>query len=245
MKQAGNRQVGSAAGRRVGVITLVCVSTCALMGSSTGAARGQEAKAPQTAQKAKPLLAAPGGKTLPVARIDQPVALDYTLSEIGASKTEAGAKPATLNLAEAKGKNNLVLFFLSESCGVTFYYKSRLQRLQKDFANQGFAFVGVRGGRKEKPDAPLDLPETKYLPMPFVDDATGELIRYFKIRQSLTFAVIDRTGVLRYRGAFDDNVDARRVAKPYLRNALRSLAAGRPVAVKEVGAIGCALLPMP
>ena len=173
------------------------------------------------------------------ARIDQPVELKVALPEVRADQ-----KATTLNLAQKQAGTNLVLFFFSEQCGVTFRYKQRLQSLQKEFTGKGFTFVGVRCGRREKPDEPLDLAETRYLKMVFVDDATGVLAERFRVRQSLTFAVMDKAGKMRYRGGFDNNVDEKRVTKPYLRNALRALAAGKPVTVKEGFALGCAILPV-
>ncbi len=172
--------------------------------------------------------------------IDQTSAIDEAIKR-GREDNSSVDKP-TLNLIQAKGKKSLVLFFFSEQCGVTFFYKSRLQQIQKDFEGKGFTFIGVRGGKRQNPNEPLELAETNYLKMPFVDDANGALIRYFRVRQSLTFAVIDREGRLRYRGGFDDSVDAAHVKKSYLRSALRDIAAGKPVAVKEGDAIGCAIV---
>ena len=173
------------------------------------------------------------------AQMDQPVELNLSLPEVRTDQ-----KVESLNLAEKQAGNNLVLFFFSEQCGVTFRYKQRLQRLQKDFEGKGFTFVGVRCGRREKPNEPLDLAETRYLHMPFADDASGVLMERFHIRQSLTFAVMDKAGRLRYRGGFDNNADEKRVTQSYLRNALRALAAGKPIAVKEGFALGCAILPV-
>lgn len=173
------------------------------------------------------------------ARLDQPVSLDIALPEIRADR-----EARTLNIAQIGAGKNLILFFFSEQCGVTFRYKQRLQRLQKEFAGKDFVFVGARCGRRENPQSPLTLAETQYLTMPFVDDATGLLVNLFHVRQSLTFAVLDRAGTLRYYGGFDDNVEAKRVTTSYLPNALRALAAGKPIKAKQGRAIGCAILPI-
>lgn len=173
------------------------------------------------------------------AQIDQPVSLDFSLPEIRVDQAAA-----TLSLAQQQAGKNLVLFFFSEQCGVTFRYKQRLQKLQKEYEGRGFAFVGVRCGRREKPNEPLELAEARYLKMPFADDASGTLTTLFQVRQSLTFAVMDKAGKLRYRGGFDNNADEKRVTKSYLPDALRALAAGKPIAVKEGRAIGCAILPI-
>ena len=94
------------------------------------------------------------------------------------------------------------------------------------------------------PDEPLQLAEANYLTMPFADDAAGDLVRYFGVRQSLTFEVIDRAGKLRYRGAFDDNVDEKKVKTTYLRNALNQIVVGKPVTAPQRSALGCAILPI-
>ncbi|RYG35799.1 redoxin domain-containing protein [bacterium] len=171
---------------------------------------------------------------LQVAKLDAPVSLAAPLISLSAVK----------DLAEAKGEKSLVVFFFNEQCGVTYFYKARMQKLMKDFEPKGFAFAGVRTGRKQYPDRPVEVAEAKYLTMPFFDDAEGALMDRFGVGQSLTFAVIDQGGTLRYFGGFDDNVNEKSVKKSYLRDALRDLANGRPVAVKRGVAMGCAILPV-
>lgn len=173
------------------------------------------------------------------AQIDRPVQLDVTLPVI-----RADHKPSTLNLAQQASGKNLVLFFFSEQCGVTFRYKQRLRQIQQEYEPKRFTFIGIRCGQREKPDEPLDLAEARYLTMPFLDDASGTMMKTFRVQQSLTFALIDKEGRLRYRGGFDNSVDEKRVTKHYLRNALRALAAGNRVPAKEGPAIGCAILPI-
>ncbi|RYG40536.1 redoxin domain-containing protein, partial [bacterium] len=128
--------------------------------------------------------------------LDAKVALD--------GATPLGAKVPLETIA---GKGPLVLFFFNEQCGVTYSYKSRLRRLLKDFGAKGFAFAGVRTGLRQFPDRAVEVAEAKYLAMPFFDDAEGILMERFGVEQSLTFAVIDRAGRLRYLGGFDDNVN--------------------------------------
>lgn len=182
-------------------------------------------------------LAAPIGAQ--PARLNQPVALDIALPQIGAGPAEAA-----LDFTRQKGDKNLVLLFLSEQCSITYFYKARLQKLVRDFGNKGFVFVGVRCGKKLHPEAPVTLPETSYLKIPFADDVRGELAARFGIRQSLIFAVVDKADRLRYLGGLDDSVDEASVRKMPLRDALRALAAGKPVAVQGGRSFGCAIVPL-
>gem|GEM_PF-190959 len=168
------------------------------------------------------------------ATIGQPVDLDVSLTRIGA--------PGSLNLSTVKGSKGTVLFFLNEQCGVTYYYRSRMKKIQADFGNR-FAFVGIRSGARQFPDRAIDLPETRSLAMPFVDDKDGALMARFGVGQSLTFAVLDAKGTLRYVGGFDDQVTESAVKRSYLRDALRDLAAGRQVRRTTGPAIGCAIIP--
>ena len=174
----------------------------------------------------------PGNKPLPAA-------LTKMLPEI-----RADHRQGTLSLNQVQGKKNLVLFFFCEQCGVTFFYKERIQQLQHEFQEKGVAFVGVRAGKPEHPNAPFDFPELTYLAMPFVDDYDGRLVHDYHIQQSVTFVVLDNEGKIRYRGGFDDNVNVHRVTHHYLRNALQALAAGKPVPVEDGKAIGCAIIPV-
>ena len=171
------------------------------------------------------------------AKLEEVVPVTWTLPEI-----REDGKAATLDVGKLKAGKHLVLFFFSEQCGVTYYYKERIQKLQQEFESKGFVFLGVRCGKREKPNEPLEIAETKYLKMPFADDAAGDVAQVFNVRQSVTFAVIDRAGKYRYRGGFDDNVDSKHVKKTYLRDALREIAANKPVTVREGRALGCAIL---
>jgi polyisoprenoid-binding protein YceI len=177
-------------------------------------------------------------KKTDLAKLDQPAVLDFRLASLS---RKAGTVPELPSLAKGKF---MVLFCLSEQCGVTYHYRQRIQQIQRDFEPLGFRFVGIRCGKRENPGKPLDLAESHYLKMPFFDDFTGELTRYFGVKQSVTFEVLDPNGRLRYQGGFDDNVEASGVRRSFLRNALRDLVAGRPVRLKEGAAIGCAIIPI-
>lgn len=151
---------------------------------------------------------------------------------------------APLSLDAVRGSRSLVVFFLNEQCGVTVFYRDRLRRLERDYASRGFAFVAVRTGRKSTSDGAVELPERAVLRMPFLDDEKGLLMRAYGVGQSMTFAVLDRAGRLRYFGGFDDNVDPAKVRHVPLRDALEAVAAGRPVRIPRAPAIGCAILPV-
>ncbi len=173
------------------------------------------------------------------AKMDEPVDMPWTVPNL--VKTGVSGQ---FSMSEARGKDKLVLFFFNEACGVTHFYRDRITQLQKDFQPLGYRFLGVRCGRRETATGPLIVPEVKFLNMPFVDDAEGKVMTYFGVEQSVSFAVIDNAGKMRYFGPFDDHVVAAKAKKPLLRNAMREVAKGKPVTVKVGQALGCAILPI-
>lgn len=54
-------------------------------------------------------------------------------------------------------------------------------------------------------------------------DISGKAARGFEVQERPTFFVIDANGTLRYRGPFDDNVDATQVKCHYVADAVRKL----------------------
>lgn len=155
----------------------------------------------------------------------------------------AGLSDRRVPLAPLRDGTALVLFFFNEQCGVTFYYKDRIAKLQRDFAPYSVQFLGVRTGQRQDPTGPLRVPEARYLQMPLVEDTDEQLMREFSIGQSVTFVVLDREGRVRYRGGFDDQLKPEKVRHPYLRDALRALVQHREIARTTAPAIGCAILP--
>lgn len=165
-------------------------------------------------------------------------------TEIG-DRVSLGANLIPLTTRQDISTDKLqVLFFFNEQCGVTIYYKDRLRQLEKAAKAQGFDLIGIRTGRRQHPDRPLKLAEAKYLSIPFFDDVNGELMKQFRIGQSMTFAVIDREQRLRYLGGMDDQVVASQVKRHFLSDALKAVRAGKPVTRPRAQSLGCAILPI-
>lgn len=153
-------------------------------------------------------------------------------------------RSGSLDLKKYQNEHAIVLYFLNEQCGVTYYYINRIANLQKKFEKKGFKFLGVRVGQKSDATKPPDLPETKRLTFPFVDDINGVLLDRFQIQQSATFALLDKSSRLKFLGAFDDNVTETRAKHHYLEDALLSVLANKPVKTSFMPPIGCAIVPI-
>ena len=112
--------------------------------------------------------------------------------------------------------------------------------LQSD-AGRDVTLLGVRCNAFDKPAEMQKWAEANHLPFPILNDERGMMSAYFQVAHTPTFALIDKRGVLRYLGAFDDNLEETDVKRRFLPDALAALNSAQPVAVKSHAALGCAI----
>jgi mono/diheme cytochrome c family protein len=117
----------------------------------------------------------------------------------------------------------LVVAFSGRDCPVSKLYRPRLDRLSKDYSPKGVRILTVSS-----------------------DDAG--FVAIFRPERTTEAFVLDAKGVLRYRGAVDDQYGIGYVkdapTKTYLTDAIEALLAGRPPPVAATDAPGCAVEPI-
>ena len=115
-----------------------------------------------------------------------------------------------------------VVAFTSETCPLSKIYRPRLDRLAERYAAKGVAFDRVDADRSD-----------------------GALATALGARRTTDVFVLDAAGVLRYRGALDDQYGigyARaEPSRSYAVDAIEALLAGRPVPVPATEAPGCVI----
>jgi thiol-disulfide isomerase/thioredoxin len=135
-----------------------------------------------------------------------------------------------------------VVIFFSPDCHVLAAHDDRIRKLAADFAPPRVRIVAV----DPEVDASLErdraeIKRRRY-PFPVLLDREGKLARFLGAAYAGYTVVLDRDGIVRYRGGIDsDRVRLRDDATPYLGNALSDLLAGRAPRVTESKALGCAL----
>jgi hypothetical protein len=77
--------------------------------------------------------------------------------------------------------------------------------------------------------------------MPYLHDATQEVARNYGARTTPDVFVLDREGVLRYRGAPDGDYDDPGQRAAWLRDALDAILAGREPERAETDPVGCSI----
>jgi peroxiredoxin len=147
--------------------------------------------------------------------------------------------------AALHGRRAVVFIFLSTECPVSKGYASRLQALQRDYAGRGVLVVGVDSNYAESRSTLMSQARERGFSFPMVKDNGGELARRLGASVTPEAILLDRSGVLRYRGRIDDQRIAADVKRRDLRNALDAVLTGRSAPVAETQPFGCAIQSAP
>jgi alkyl hydroperoxide reductase subunit AhpC len=78
-------------------------------------------------------------------------------------------------------------------------------------------------------------------PFPYLKDSDSSIARAYGARVTPHVFVVDKTGVVRYRGYVDDSAKPEKRTKSGLTDALDSLLAGKPVTETATNAFGCSI----
>jgi peroxiredoxin len=146
----------------------------------------------------------------------------------------------TVNFSALKGPITVVTFIATE-CPVSNSYNRRMSDLYKDYTAKNVKFIFVNANRTEPAG---DVREhAKRVGFPFVvyKDPDNVLADRFDAQVTPENFVIDSSGVIRYHGAIDDNMNESRVHSRALRAALDALLAGKPLPSAETKAFGCTI----
>ena len=168
--------------------------------------------------------------------LDKPVP-DFRLNLL----VDAGKRDERMGPLSFQGKKTVVLYFLSGQCGMCRMTNPRVVRWLQSDGGRNAALLGVRCNALDKPAEMQRWAETNHLPFPILNDERGMTSAYFQVARTPTFAIIDKRGILRYLGPFDDNLEEAEVKRRFAPDALAAINAGQPVAVKSHVALGCAI----
>jgi len=146
-----------------------------------------------------------------------------------------------ISLSDFKDKKAVVLIFTSYTCDACADYENRMLKLIRDFAGQDVEFLGVRSSADDDAAGMRKYAESKGFKIPFLEDSKNVLAAYLDVLVTPTFYVIDKQGVLRYRGAYDESLKEARAKKTYVHDALKAVLEGKEVPLKTTRTIGCAM----
>jgi thiol-disulfide isomerase/thioredoxin len=146
-------------------------------------------------------------------------------------------------------KRAFVLVFTNTNCPVVKRFLPRLKQLDEEFGPRGVQFVAVNAGPF---DSILDVATQAVvydMPFPFVQDMDGSCVSACGVERTPETVLLDADYRLRYRGRIDNSyrLGGTAAGEPSseLRDAIRSLLAGEPIAVAETAVDGCLITKPP
>ena len=168
--------------------------------------------------------------------------------------TAVDTRGGTHSLAGYAGKW-VVLEWFNHGCPYTKKHYALVngvgnsQAMQKEYTGRGVIWLSVvssgpgRQGYTSATKADDVARDKGAAPTAIIRDTAGVLGRLYGARNTPQYAIIDPEGVLRYAGAIDDrpSASAKDIATSvnYVRAALDSGLAGRPIAVAQTQPYGC------
>ena len=145
-------------------------------------------------------------------------------------------------LSALKGKI-VVLDFSSQECpysrGVD---KTGIVALANEYAAKGVVVLAIDSHKGTTPEQIKQYASDNKVPYPVLKDVGNKYADAVGASRTPEFYVLDKDLKLAYHGAFDDRKDPEKAGeKPYVKNALEDLLAGRPVKESQVAAWGCSI----
>jgi peroxiredoxin len=122
-----------------------------------------------------------------------------------------------------------VVTFIATECPVSNSYNHRMIDLYKDYTAKNVKFIFVNANRSEPANEVREHARRVGFPFAVYKDPDNVLADRFDAQVTPESYVIDSSGVIRYHGAIDDNMNESRVHTRTLRAALDALLDGKPV----------------
>jgi peroxiredoxin len=111
----------------------------------------------------------------------------------------------TWQLSELTRRSPVVLVFLGAKCPAAQRYATRLNQLYATYARRGVQLIGIYPNYDDTAQEVRQCVQEWQLKFPIVHDPEGKLARQLGATMTPQAFLIDRNGILRYRGAIDDN----------------------------------------
>ncbi len=158
-----------------------------------------------------------------------------------------GVDDKTHSLSEYADKEAIVIIFSCNHCPYVRAWEDRMIQIQDDFAEKGVQLIAINSNNARKyPEDSFDnmkkRAEEKGFNFPYLRDESQEIAKKYRAERTPEAFLFDRSGVLRYHGAIDDNYDnPKAVKKHYLRDALDAVLSGRTPSVEQTPSVGCTI----
>jgi thiol-disulfide isomerase/thioredoxin len=141
-------------------------------------------------------------------------------------------------LSAYRGRVTIVAF-LATKCPISNDYNERLRALAADYNSRQVAFLAINASADETPGEIRAHAARHGFTFPLLKDGTGSIADAYGATRTPEVYLIDKEGVLRYRGRIDNARKAAQIRRRDVREALDELLAGKAISVPETKSFGC------
>ena len=147
------------------------------------------------------------------------------------------------SLREYKDAKAIVVVFTCNHCPVAVAYEDRLVALQKEFKKKGVQFVAICSNADDADKLPelKKRAEDKKFNFPYLHDGDQKVGREYGAAVTPHVFLLDRDRKIAYMGAIDDNMNADKVTKHHLSDAIKAVLAGKAPETTETRQVGCGI----
>lgn len=152
-----------------------------------------------------------------------------------------------VSLQDVKASNGLLVMFTCNTCPFVVAWEDRYESIQQQAKknNIGVILVNSNEGKRDGDDsfdAMKKHGKEKGFTAPYVVDTDSKLANAFGAATTPHVYLFDKSMKLAYVGAIDDNYKSASDAdKHYLKDAMNSLVAGKPITPNKTKALGCSI----
>jgi peroxiredoxin len=134
-----------------------------------------------------------------------------------------------------------VVVFVSTICPISDKCVERLNELHRAYSGKGVQVLAVNPNANETWQQTQSYAEANRLLYPVYRDEWNRLADKLDAHTTPEAFVIDRQGLLRYRGRIDDATNPARVRVHWLKDAIEAVVSGASVAAPRTRGLGCAI----
>lgn len=147
------------------------------------------------------------------------------------------------SLSDAADRKAVVVAFIGVDCPIAKQYGPRLAELAAEYQPQGVGFFAIDSNQQDSLLEIGQYAKRHKIEFPILKDLGAAVADRFGAERTIEAFLLDKDGVLYYRGRIDDQYGVG-FARPApsrrdLGGAIDDLLAGKPVAVARTDAVGC------
>ena len=140
-------------------------------------------------------------------------------------------------------KKAVILVFLGVDCPVGNLYVPRLVEIDKTYGPRGVALIGINSNAHETAEQVAKHMKEYAISFPVAKDDGAVVADRYQVARTCEAILLDGEGVIRYRGAIDDQYGygsrRPRAVRNTLTEALDALLAGKPIDTAGTSVVGC------